>query len=355
MKKILLAARRAIVALAAALVLTPAYGQQIPQPWDFQLPPTGIATTIISMPGQFDLAHGWVTSYTTGSNGVCNAASLGLSSEVLYLTKPGVCTVTATNPGNAQYLPLNVTMTMTVTWTVAFTLTQQPIRVGDSAAAGFSYQFDSSSSYYCAVDWDDPAPGTAAIGVNSTSSTNTGNTAFCDASHAYSTAGIYDVVAILSANAGVDYHRGEVFVYDPASALSGSGSFASLPGAFSRDPTLTGTFNFQVSSSYAPGAGYPTGNIAFQLVGGEIPISFQANFQYVLVASGGSARLIGTGLDGNNEQFLFELDWLDGAPDRIRAIVTDSAGNVVYDTQPADPPGAPPNTALTAGNITVTP
>ena len=353
MKKILLAARRAIVALATALVLTPAYGQQVPQPWNFQLPPTGIATTIVGIPGGFDFTDGWVTGVTTGSNGVCTAASISTSGVLLLLVKPGVCTVTWTNPGNAQYLPLNVTMSMTVTWTVTFTMTQQPIAVGDSAALAFSYAYNTASNYYCAVDWSDPAPGSAVMGINSTSNTNTGNTAFCNASHAYSAAGIYNVLAVLSANAGVDAHEDEIFVYDPASVLSGAGSFASPPGAFTRDPALVGTFNFELSSSYAPGSRYPTGTIAFQLAGGEIPVTFQANFQWVLVASGGSAKLIGTGLDQNNEQFVFELEV--GAPDRIRAIAVDSAGNIAYDTQRGDPLDAPPSTRLTAGNIAVTP
>jgi hypothetical protein len=76
-----------------------------------------------------------------------------------------------------------------------------------------------------------------------------------------------------------------------------------------------------------------------------------------LVVDGKKAVLQGTGRYDGTPGYGFQVSAIDGgwkpSQDRLRLIIWEADGDVVYDSQPGDPRYAAPTRSLTAGNLIV--
>jgi hypothetical protein len=268
----------------------------------------------------------------------------------LYLARNGTCTVTASNAGDARYAAFSVTASMFVSLDVSVNLPKL-VRLGNTASADFSFEIANPfpGNLICLVDIGTHAPGMWVQGVGGI----VDNHALCTVQWQYASPGIYNINAVMGCAVGSAQRGGQLIAFDPNGRVSAYGAFVSPPGAFLRNPPLGGVFTFVVSSSYEPGADFPTGQVVFELVGGSIPIRFHATGQYVLLVTGPNAMLRGWGVDHNNEDFFFEIKFTQGPPDMVRVTAWDINGNLVYDTQGGVGYGDAPTTPLGAGSVTV--
>ena len=348
MKALLLAACRTLLAFIAAVSVLPA-SAKLAQSILWNVPTYAIATSTFWLP--ITANSGLPVTYTSATPEICSIGSdSSPPTPLVFLIKPGTCTFTGTAPGNNLFEPLSMTASVTVTWDVAVTM-PQIVRVGQAISLDFSFYFGSAfGNWFCAADFGDPVPGNVTLG----NTTFLFDRAVCWMPHTYWDAGFYTYFAAMSTPMGVASRSGEVVVVHPGSGrLSGSGAFKSPPGAFLRNPGLTGTFEFQIFSSYVSGTLVPLGELTLQLVGGSIPITVHSNMHYALVTSGPTATLIGAGWDHNDEAFNYELTFTQGPPDLVRLIAWDISGAVVYDTQLGAGRHATPITELSAGSIVV--
>ena len=162
------------------------------------------------------------------------------------------------------------------------------------------------------------------------------------ASHTYVAPGFYVVTFTVTDSTGLsDSDSLMVIVYDPDGGFAtGSGTYA--PG---------GSFSF--SANYHPSGNSVSGATTFQAPG----LSFSSTSTSWLVVRDGRATFAGQGRLNGNAGYSFLVSVTDGGSpgtkDRVRFQVSDSAGTVVYDTQPGDPINALPTTKPTSGNVTV--
>jgi hypothetical protein len=189
-------------------------------------------------------------------------------------------------------------------------------------------------------------------GDNNSSNGNvneTNGTGSVSNSHTYTQAGVYEISLTVTDNDGSS--DSSVFqylvVYDPtAGFLTGAGRFAS--------PDPAGNVIFGVSAKYT-GTGTPTGEAKINFQAGDITLD-STSYQW-LVVTGAKATLKGNATVNGSAGYTFIISGIDGSQtsgdNLIRVKITDSANNVIYDTQPGDPDTADPITPLSNGTIKV--
>ena len=152
-----------------------------------------------------------------------------------------------------------------------------------------------------------------------------------------------------------------VVVYDPDGGfVTGGGKIESTEGAYSGDPTVTGTANFGFVSKYKKGSSVPEGNTNFKLKAGDLKFKAKEYSWLVVDADGERARFRGTGTVNGQDGFEFVITVIDAAnsPDtstdlfRIQ-IWNEADGTVVYDNEMGSPEGADPTTEISGGSIVI--
>ena len=202
------------------------------------------------------------------------------------------------------------------------------------------------------VDWGDGTTSPAMVTASAGSGVLT-------ASHHYSAAGVYDVVAIVADDDGGSGRSGvrSVVVFDPSAGfLTGAGWFDSPPGAHPADPALADHAVFGFVSRYQQGATEPFGQIGFRFGGGRL--SFASSDCDWLVIVGAAAQLRCSGRVNGAGTHGFFLSVVDGqrdgggGVDRLRIKLWDRAtGQVLYDTQPGATDSAEPTMHLGGGSV----
>jgi hypothetical protein len=200
----------------------------------------------------------------------------------------------------------------------------------------------SFSASWTDVNEDDTFTTTWDWGDGSTDTVNSSATSPDAQSHTYAAAGFYTVTFTVTDSTGLsDTETLLVVVYDPAAgSVTGSG-------------TYSGGGTFSLSARYNPAGTAITGTSSFSAPG----VTFVTATVDWLVVSGNRGTYSGTGTYNGSAGYSFVIAVSDGgspgSKDRVRFQVTDSDGNVVYDTQPGAPVDASPTTTPTSGNVTV--
>ena len=205
------------------------------------------------------------------------------------------------------------------------------VRVGATGQYSASFtDANSTDTHTVSWDWGDG------------SQVNDAATSPASASHAYLHPGFYTVRFTVTDSSDLsDADTLRVVVYDPdAGHVTGGGTFSedasfSVMVAYKQSgETLAGSMNLT-----APG------------------VTFSATEFSWLVTSGASATFKGSGTFNGDDGYTFLMAVHDGgspgSKDRVRLRIKDSAGVVVYDTQPGDPFDATLATQPTGGNLTV--
>jgi hypothetical protein len=202
-------------------------------------------------------------------------------------------------------------------------------------------------------DWGDTStsPGT----VDQFSDTVTG-------SHAYTTAGVYEVKVTVSDDDNDSTLQTFQFVviFDPdGSFVTGGGWIDSASGAYPADSTLTGKANFGFVSKYQQGTSIPTGETQFRFKVANF--TFHSSDYQWLVVAGPQAKFKGTGTLSGAGNYGFLLSATDGAVsggggiDKFRIKIWDKDNNdeVVYDNQLGTGDNENPITTIQGGNIVI--
>ena len=182
---------------------------------------------------------------------------------------------------------------------------------------------------------------------------------------AFAEAGVYTIYLRAQDNLGLwsecsssGTAFGYVVVYEPiGSFVTGGGWIDSPPGAYSANPSLTGTATFGFVSRYQRGASIPTGQTQFQFNEGDL--NFHSSSFDWLVVAGGKAKFKGTGTINGSGEYGFSVSAIDGqvsgggGVDRFRVKIWDEAGNLIYDNQLGAPDYADASTAIAGGSIMV--
>lgn len=193
-----------------------------------------------------------------------------------------------------------------------------------------------NDSVTCTLDWGDGA-------VDA-----------CGASHSFTAAGVYTVVATaIDDDGGRTSAEVEIIAYDPDARVAGRGSFDSPPGSFTADPSATAEARFMIAGKYQKGI--PTGSSEVEIE--ALGFHFESTSYEWVVVNSGRARYEGLGTLNGVDRYRFMVSVVDGekfasgGADRIRFQVTDSAGRTVYDSESGSPDSAVAATPLTAGGI----
>ena len=210
-------------------------------------------------------------------------------------------------------------------------------------------------THTASIDWGD---GTTTMPANLSQGVGAGDVS---GAHAYAAPGIYSLtVSVTDDDGGVGTAQHQyVVVYDPDGGFAtGGGTLASPAGAYLADPAATGPAVFAFVSKYARGATVPTGSTSFRFHAADFVFA-STSYQW-LVISGTRATYKGLGTVDGQGQYGFLLSAVDGGegaatePDRLRLKVFDpDTGDIVYDNQLGASDDAAPDTAITAGAISV--
>ena len=177
-------------------------------------------------------------------------------------------------------------------------------------AAGAEIVFDGSGSYdpdgdALTYSWDFGDSGTG-DGVSP--------------SHAYSSAGIYDVCLTVDDGYATDSACTYAIVYDPSAGfVTGGGWIYSPAGAYKPDASLEGKANFGFVAKYKKGANVPDGQTEFQFKAGELNFH-SSSYDWLIVTGSNYARFKGLGtingeLAPNGQEYKFMLWAGDGTGD----------------------------------------
>jgi PKD repeat protein len=174
--------------------------------------------------------------------------------------------------------------------------------------------------------------------------------------HVYATAGTYTVGLTVSdgTSTGTTTYESAV-VYDPAAAtVTGSGSFASPPGAYPATAGATGEATFDLSAKYGR-KGALDGKFTFGFPAAKL--AFKSGAIDSLAIDGANGWMTGTGKLGRHAGYGFLVAFVDGTGPTVDAVrvriwkVAD--GTVVYDSQPGDETTAVAIVPLTGGEIAI--
>ena len=202
-----------------------------------------------------------------------------------------------------------------------------------------------ADTHVSTLDWGDGTASDAAIAEASGDGT-------LSASHTYSVAGSYRLVATVTDDDGGAGTSAldSLIVVDPSASAAGNGWIDSPAGAYAASRTWTGRASFAFDAMYGSAGSRPTGSTAFSLRGAAF--SFQSTTYDWLIVVGTRAELRGAGSLGGVPGYAFVLSVSDGAVDRIRIKIWNSTTHeIAYDSQPGSPDHADPTTALGGGSI----
>jgi hypothetical protein len=143
----------------------------------------------------------------------------------------------------------------------------------------------------------------------------------CQASHAYSDAGIYTVkLTVTDKDGGVSNESTYqyVVVYDPSAGfVTGGGWIDSPEGAYKLDLSLTGRANFGFVSKYKKGANTPTGNTEFQFHAADLNFH-SSTYEWLVVTGSDYAMFKGVGTINGTGEYKFMIWAGDDEPDTFR-------------------------------------
>ena len=166
-----------------------------------------------------------------------------------------------------------------------------------------------------------------------------------DTTHVYAEAGVYNVDAIATDDAG-NTATGTVMVvvYDPSGKfVTGGGWIDSPAGAYKPDPSLSGKANFGFVSKYKKGKSIPEGNTEFQFKAGDLNFHSDSYEWLVINKESDRAQYKGVGTINGVGVYRFMLWAGDSAVDtfRIRIWEEDAQGveTDVYDNGVEQPIG----------------
>jgi hypothetical protein len=276
----------------------------------------------------FSRSHTYADDNPTGTASDTNNISLSLKD------KDG-----DTGTGSASVVVKNLAPSLSITAPADGTLYALNTSVSLSGAFSDAGTLDTFS---CLVDWGD--------GVTASATLTAGK---CSASHAYSTAGVYNVkMTLTDDDTGSDVKTVMVVVYDPSAGfVTGGGWIDSPAGAYKANDSLAGKATFGFVSKYQKGASLPTGDTAFQFDLAGLAFSSQSYEWLVVNQSGANAQFKGSGLvngladpNGVNYKFMLwagdGLSTADADTFRIRIWWEDAAGeHDVYDNGADQPIG----------------
>jgi hypothetical protein len=274
-----------------------------------------------------------------------------------HFADDGVHDVVARYPGTSRFTPSTSATSRQVVDNVPPTVgaiagVVDPVAVGASLAVSAIFTDPGTADTHTAeLAWGDGTASPATVTENSGSGAIT-------ASHVYTAAGLYSLVATVADDDGGSGRQDvqPVVVFDPSAGfLTGAGWFDSPPSAHA---SLSGRAVFGFVSRYKQAAAEPFGQIGLRL-GGE-QLTFVSTSCDWLVIAGAEAQLRCSGRAngvGDHIVFLSVVDGErigDGGADRLRIKVWDaSTGQVLYDTQPGAAMSADPTTGLGGGSIAI--
>jgi PKD repeat protein len=230
-----------------------------------------------------------------------------------------------------------------------------PVQVGTAITASGSFTDAGRNDKHTATwTWGDgstsPATLTQEAGGGSVKDT-----------HTFTTPGIYTVeLTVADEDGGRATNAFEyVVVYDPAGGFTTGGGWITSPaGAYTPDPTATGTANFGFVSKYQKGASVPTGTTSFRFRAGGL--DFDSTSYDWLVIAGSRAQYKGKGTVNGQAGYGFLVSGVDGdagtnkTADTLRVkIWRTSDGSTVYDNQMGAKDDALATTAIGGGQIQV--
>ena len=177
-----------------------------------------------------------------------------------------------------------------------------------------------------------------------------------EASHVYSTPGIYTVsLTVKEATGGsvTQIATEYIVVYDPNGGfVTGGGWINSPAGAYVADITLEGKASFGFVSKYQKDSTVPTGNTQFQF--NVANLKFHSDSYDWLVVAGSQAKYKGTGTINGQGNYGFMLSAVDGAIDKFRIKIWDKESNsVIYDNEIEKGEDVVPMTAISGGSIII--
>lgn len=161
-------------------------------------------------------------------------------------------------------------------------------------------------------------------------------------SHVYARTGSYTValnVTDLAGNTGSS--SGRIAVFDPKIYAYGIGRLTATEGSYAADPAFSGTGSLMFTSQYARNPTSPTGLFVFHLDN----MTFIGLSYDWLVADERSVQIRGNGTMDHKGRYPFELNMTRGISNqdiKIRLVIRDSDGGLVFDDRPGVPDDAIP-------------
>lgn len=166
------------------------------------------------------------------------------------------------------------------------------------------------------VDWGDGTVSQQSLGAAA------GGIPF-EASHSYSTSGVFSVVVHVSDDDGGASSatlESFVVVFDSQGGfVTGGGWMDSPSGAYPSEPLLVGRASFGFVSKYQAKKTVPTGNVEFHFAAGSLDFKSD-QFEWLVVNKSDSrAQFKGVGeISGASEYHFMFMVWAEDSPDRVR-------------------------------------
>ncbi|MDA0770446.1 MAG: Ig-like domain-containing protein [Chloroflexi bacterium] len=244
----------------------------------------------------------------------------------------------------------------------SITAPMDPVEIGASVNVSAPLSDPGVLDVHTAVwDWGDGSQCDTSVDLDCFV-TEAGGVGTTDATHAYSTPGVYTLNVTVTDNDGASDSSTYQFVvaYDPSNGfVTGGGWINSHLGAYVADPSLTGKANFGFVSKYKKGANVPTGQTEFQFKAGGL--NFHSGSYDWLVVAGANAKFKGAGTINGGGNYGFMITATDAnltasaTTDlfRIKIWDMDDGDAVVYDNRIGEPDDSEAGTAIGGGNISI--
>lgn len=246
-------------------------------------------------------------------------------------TDSGTVTVTATDPSGATTTTsfdlsvYNVAPIIEEPWSDL----PMPLPLGETLDVGATFSDPGTGDTHTALwAWGDGFTSPGSVDPTGPSVSGT---------HQYQDAGIYTItLTVTDDDGGTSASTYETMVvYDPDQGfVSGAGSIDSAAGAYSPDPSLSGTASFAFVSRYVKGASAPAGATQFRFKIADLNFA-SSSYDWLIVTGSDYARFKGVGSINGDGEYRFQIWAGDSDPDtfRIRIWTEDDSGveHVVYD------------------------
>jgi uncharacterized delta-60 repeat protein len=229
----------------------------------------------------------------------------------------------------------------------------QPVLIRTTVMVSASFTYNIPTDQHTAIwNWGDGMTSAGVVTEANGQGTVTG-------SHVFAVPGVYQVTVTVTDQRGASGSAtaipGVVVFIPILGVITGSGRIVSPPGAFARNPALSGKASFQLSARSTSTHGSAARGkfvLNFKAAG----LSFRSTSVNWLVVSGNTAWYEGTGtINGaGSYNFLVSLASGGGRTGKLRIRIWNATtGAIVYDSQPGAPIGAAPTTPTSSGRITL--